>query len=169
MNRLSLFFLRFGLWGLLLLTAACNQKTAIPAPAFDTPAFVGPQWTMAAFYLNPSIDFDGVLDTDLLPFMDACNRDNEMLFGADGTLSLLEGPTSCGGSPDANRQLRRWAYNASQQTLTLTKSDLTSEPTSWTITAMTPRTMTVETTITENSKPYRSLITWKANLPHQPP
>ena len=155
MNRFTFFSIRFCLLGLLLLTASCDQKTSTPVLAVDTPAFVGTRWQMTSFYLNPSIDFDGdgTLDTNLLSFMAPCDRDNSLMFNADGTLSLLEGPTSCRAFFDTDRQLSQWYYNPVTRTIRVTNAHQPGNSTQWNVLAVTPNALTVETTVIENGKP----------------
>ncbi|MGF7215751.1 hypothetical protein GGR92_001891 [Spirosoma lacussanchae] len=154
------------LLGVLLGTVACKQDKASPAPgsaSVAAPAFVGPRWHMTAFRLDPPTDFDGdgKLDTDLLSFMSACDRDNALVFDPGGKLITTDGQITCDTPETGAARGGSWTYNYATRTITITSGSANSV-TTWEVADLTSQTLTIHATITEEGKPLRTTIVWKA-------
>jgi hypothetical protein len=69
------------------------------------------QWKITAFTLAPPRDWDldGDLDSDIYPLLDACDKDNYMIFKSDGKLELNEGATKC-DPLDPQVEIQNWSF-----------------------------------------------------------
>lgn len=76
------------LGGVLLSGVSCKKDTneAAPDNGGNAPALVGKSWVVQFIVLQPAIDLDGdgKPDSGMVPFLDACNRDDSVVFQADG-------------------------------------------------------------------------------------
>lgn len=155
------------LLGLLLTTAACKKDTDPVAPEGGTPqglAFVGPQWQMTAFLLDPSADFDGdgKVDADLLPFMEACDRDNTMMFHSNGQIMTSEGALRCPDESGSTGKPGTWQYDKASKTLKIVDGDNPADVSTWQVLDASAKTLKIKTTVVEDGQTFSATIHWKA-------
>ena len=167
MKRIS--FLPVGslLLGLLLTTAACKKDVDTLTPGnggVTSPAFVGPRWQMTAFLLDPSADFDGdgKVDQDLLPFMPACDRDDNIVFDPNGKVMTSEGQLRCDNDPSDNVKPDAWTYNTATRTITITDGDDPGSVSTWEVLEASSKTLNIKTTVVEDGKTFTAILKWKA-------
>lgn len=152
------------LLGLLLTTAACKKDEVTPTPTnADTPAFVGPRWQMTAFILDPSIDFDGdgKVDSDLLPFMDACDRDNSLVFDKGGKIKTSEGQLLC-NKPSSTTKDDSWTYDAGTKSISIVDGEDPGSVSTWEVVDVSAKTLTIKTTVVEQGHTFKATLNWKA-------
>ncbi len=168
MNRFAIRSINALLVGVSLLTVSCKKDVGVLAPITEStqaPAFVGPQWQMSAFLLDPSVDFDGdgKVDSDILPFMPACARDNAIKFNQDGKISAHEGYLRCeDDEPNTNEKPDIWRYNKDTKTITITDGDDTSDISTWEVVEASSSKLTIKTTVVEDGVTFKASIHWKA-------
>jgi len=89
MKNLNLLF-AFLIIGLMATSCKKDEKT-LEEQRMD---FVsGTEWVASKMMLDT--DNDGTTDTDVMPSMDDCEKDNFIKFDADGTFVIDEGATKC--------------------------------------------------------------------------
>ena len=86
--------------------------------------FTGKNWKLVTLSVKPAVDWDldGKLDTDILKFVDECERDDLKHFKADHSMIQYPGNIKC-DEDDPQPVTGSWAYDANQQTLTLNEQD----------------------------------------------
>lgn len=167
MNRFVSRSINALLLGVSLLTVSCKKDVSVITPSTGStqaPAFVGPQWQMSAFLLDPSVDFDGdgKVDSDILPFMPACDRDNAIIFNPDGKITGVEGKLRCDDEPATNEKPDTWSYNNASKTITITDGDDPKEVSTWEITEASSSKLSIKTTVVEDGVTFKASIHWKA-------
>ena len=94
------YLLAFGACASLLVS--CDPETVTPEPAKEktkTEMLTGGKWQMSAgtdTYLEDGVE----RKVNTYSEMDACDKDDFMLFGTDGTATFDEGPTKCDPADD---------------------------------------------------------------------
>ncbi|MDB5242009.1 MAG: hypothetical protein JWP57_2634 [Spirosoma sp.] len=167
MNRFAIRSINALLLGVSLLTLSCKKDVDVLTPTTGSTqnlAFVGPQWQMSAFLLDPSVDFDGdgKADSDILPFMPACDRDNAIIFNADGKISGLEGQLRCDNEPAKNQKPDTWRYNDATKTITITDGEDPTDVSTWEVVEVSSKKLTIKTTVVEDGVTFNASIHWKA-------
>ncbi|WP_345269582.1 hypothetical protein [Nibrella viscosa] len=86
-------------------------------PAFRTttvaPSFVSKAWKIQSIKLDNPVDFngDGRPDTELASFLDACTRDDALIFEANSNLITDKGTLHCREDEPAKELTGHWIYD----------------------------------------------------------
>jgi len=69
------------------------------------------KWRMTALKMTPPVDYDGdgIVDSDVYAFIEACDKDDYFTFMKDGTLELNEGTLKC-DPLDPQTQTDNWSF-----------------------------------------------------------
>jgi hypothetical protein len=123
---------KIGLTGLLLV-AACRKSTHDAWPTAS--AFVGKAWRLEAIRpLAPTdLNGDGQAEANILPLLDACERDDRLTFAANGHFHSDRGAARC--SPNEAPEAPGGTYRFLAKTRTILLSDWSAPGTSreWTV------------------------------------
>ncbi|QDK80316.1 hypothetical protein EXU85_17585 [Spirosoma sp. KCTC 42546] len=167
MNRFPTFMLAV-MATLVLATSSCKKGDdgVQPADNTATPAFVGKNLVMTSFQVNPAIDLDGdgKLDTDLMVFLRACDKDNTLVFEKNGTLSGSNGQLSCSDNeadPSAVKP-SHWTYNEQTKTIRIVKDSDATDVSEWKVLEASATGLKAEVSIADPSQTSKTLMTWKA-------
>ena len=78
------------------------------------------QWRITAITITPGIDLDedGTVDTDVYKFTEACDRDDYLVFSANGTYEDNEGATKC-DTGDPQTASGNWAFNDNETKMSI--------------------------------------------------
>jgi hypothetical protein len=104
------FYLMVVLLGLSLFSCKKDEKTA-------KENLIG-KWMMTAMTISPAQN--GV--TDQFSTMDACGKDDLVIFNADGTVTNDEGVVKCNASDPQTSSGGTWALSTDGKTLTITST-----------------------------------------------
>jgi hypothetical protein len=147
-------FFTLALLGGLLLGgfSSCKKDNNEPNPGTGggTPSFVGKNWVVQSILLDPAIDLDGdgKPDSDMVPFLDDCNRDDSVVFQADGKMMEDHGAVLC--DDDNNVKLKHthnWTYDATSRKISLADPTTPSEVSTWDVLDLSSSTLNVRATI----------------------
>lgn len=151
---------------LLLAVTACKKGDEAVEPADTSPAFVGKNLMMTSFSVNPAIDLDGdgKLDSDLLVFLRPCDRDNTIKFEKNGILTGGNGQLSCDAdeTDPSTAKASHWTYNAQTKTIRIISDTDATDVSEWKIVNASATDLTVEIAVSEPTRSYKTVMTWKA-------
>jgi hypothetical protein len=103
---------------------------------------VGKNWKMVSFVLDPGINVNGVIVTDIFAQYDPCMKDGTTKFLANGTYADDEGALKC--DPDDPQTLTgTWVFNPAETVLTMTETG--DSPISYDIVTLTATSLVVST------------------------
>lgn len=167
MKRLPTFLLA-AMATLMLATSSCKKGDDGVQPVDNTvtPAFVGKNLVMTSFQVNPAIDLDGdgKLDTDLMVFLRACDKDNTLIFEKNGTLSGSNGQLSCSdddADPSAVKP-SHWTYNEQTKIIRIVKDDDATDVSEWKVLEASASGLKAEVSIPGSNQTSKTIMTWKA-------
>lgn len=139
------------------LLVACNSSTGNDDDAkggSKTDMLVGKNWKPVSDMLDPGINVNGVIVTDIFAQYEACEKDGSIKFLANGTYADDEGSLKCDAS-DPQTETGTWVFNPSETVLTLTQAGGT--PISFDIVTLTATSLVIST----------SAIDWGDELNHK--
>jgi hypothetical protein len=76
-------------------------------------------WMITAATIDPDIEMDDGLVTNVYPYLDPCQRDNLMKFNTNGTVAQDEGATKCDPDDPQIIDEGNWAFSNNNKTLTI--------------------------------------------------
>ena len=86
----------------------------------DTHGFTEKEWKLDAMTVSPAVDLDGdgVPDSDLIQFMDDCDKDDITIFRKNSKVITNYGPLKC-DNESQEEETGTWSYQESTKKLTL--------------------------------------------------
>ncbi|ADQ18012.1 lipocalin family protein [Leadbetterella byssophila] len=104
----------------LKLTIALAICTSLQASQYSSP-FGNKYWIIESSTIQPALDLDldGKPDTDILKITPACEKDDALLFRADGTILTHRGKVKCEDDEETEEETGEWTYDASSKKFTL--------------------------------------------------
>ncbi|MVM33552.1 hypothetical protein GO755_26175 [Spirosoma sp. HMF4905] len=152
---------------LTLTISSCKKDNGAVQPTTDNSlAFVGKNLMMTSFQVNPAIDLDGdgKLDSDLTVFLRACDKDNTIIFEKNGTMSGSNGQLSCSDdeSDPSTVKPSHWTYNEQTKTIHIVEDGDPTDVSDWKVVEASASGLKVELSVTEPTKSYTTIMTWKA-------
>jgi hypothetical protein len=146
-----------------LLFSACKKDHDPINPADDKLIFVDKQWQLTAFILDPPVDLDGdnKPDSDLMPYLPDCSKDDILVFKADGKMGgnpgeRCEDESSTGGINGT------WSYNKDTKTLTITGNESATDVDEWKVVEMSATTLKAKVEVTEEGTTLTAYLLFKA-------
>lgn len=98
-----------------------DQETVIPKS--KTELLTSAPWKATAATVAPPVEVaPGIFISDFYAFMEACEKDNLIIFKADGTGMDDEGATKCDDN-DPQIEDFTWSFNANETTITQSYED----------------------------------------------
>lgn len=168
MNRFPTFMLA-AMAALVLTTSSCKKGDdgVQPTDNTATPAFVGKNLVMTSFQVNPAIDLDGdgKLDTDLMVFLRACDKDNTLIFEKNGTLSGSNGQLSCADDEAADPSAVKpshWTYNEQTKIIRIVKDSDATDISEWKVLEASTTGLKAEVSVPDQNQSSKTTMTWKA-------
>lgn len=123
------------------LLIACNSSTSTDDKGgTKTELLVGKNWTQISEVLDPGVNANGVIVTDLFAQYAACDKDGTIKFLANGTYADDEGSLKCDAS-DPQTKSGTWVFNPAETVLTLTETG--GSPISFNIVTLTAKSLVV--------------------------
>lgn len=118
MKRNTLFFILFTL----SVISSCSKDEVknTTNQGFNIDLLFTAKWKLAAMTIDPGVDRDGNLTTDLYPELSSWNTDNTRLFIANGSGIDDEGPTKF-GTDDPQTSPIAWSLNTEKTKITITR------------------------------------------------
>ena len=100
------------------LMACVYQPSAATAQSLP---FTDKYWKLEALTVSPAIDWDldGKPDSNILPLLDECERDDRMLLRKDGRMMGDQGEDACDEEEERVYERGKWHYSAAEKTLSL--------------------------------------------------
>lgn len=112
--------------------SSCKKDSDAPAVVTTTPTeyLTAGNWLTTAITITPGVDIgNGVLLTDLFSTLDACEKDDLLIFNSDGTVTADEGVLKCDPNDPQSVNDGTWSISSDYQTLTMTPpADNTEDP-----------------------------------------
>lgn len=111
---------------LLLLTltviSSCSKDEVknTTTQSFNIDLLFTAKWKLAAMTIDPGVDRNGTLTTDLYPELSSWNTDNTRLYIANGSGIDDEGPTKFGANDPQTLPIA-WSINTEKTKLTITR------------------------------------------------
>ncbi len=84
-------------------------------------------WVFTAITVDPPIEENGVLITDVYSQYNQCERDDIFCFKANGIYSLEEGATKCNDSHPQVIETGTWTFNQTESVVNFTSDGFTEE------------------------------------------
>ena len=152
---------------MLTLSSCTKESDSVqPTSTKNNLMFVGKDLRMTSFQINPAIDLDGdgKLDTDLTVFLRDCEKDNTLVFEKNGQLSGNEGQLACSNNETDSSVAKpsHWTYNEQTKTIHIVKDNDATDVSDWKVLEASASGLKVEISITEPSKSYKTIMTFKA-------
>jgi hypothetical protein len=118
-------------------------------------------WKLASLTISPAIDLngDGTPDSDLTPFVSACNKDDVTNFKSDKTYTMDEGASKCNAADPQVFENGTWSFSSDESKITLTPTGSPDSDT-YTITELTESTLKYTETQSDSSGNYTFTATW---------
>jgi hypothetical protein len=118
-------------------------------------------WKLSSLTISPAIDLngDGTPDSDLTPFVSACNKDDVTIFKSDKTYTMDEGATKCSATDPQVFENGTWAFSADESKITLTPTGSPDADT-YTITELNENTLKYTETQSDSSGTYTFTATF---------
>ncbi len=82
----------------------------------------GKNWVLISETINPALDVDGTLITDLYSQYATCDKDDIGKFNTNGTYTLEEGKTKCEGTDPQVYETGTWSFNSDETIIIVTPS-----------------------------------------------
>ncbi|QIX61753.1 hypothetical protein HER32_11420 [Hymenobacter sp. BT18] len=105
-----------------LLLSGCQAAEELPRPLTKADYLIGKDWALASVQVDPGFERGPDIITDLLPYYEACRRDNSWRFEATGQFCFDEGTSRC-TAYDPQRIAGHWALTTDERKLVLTVHD----------------------------------------------
>jgi hypothetical protein len=124
-----------------LFLIACNKSPT--APATKTDLITNKNWVMTSATINPGVNINGVVITDMYAQLPPCIKDNIMRFSSNGTYVDDEGATVCSaGAPQTTPGT--WAFSPNETVVTMSLSG--NSPESYIIESLTANSFVISNT-----------------------
>lgn len=108
---------------ILISFSSCKKDSDTPVEDTTTPTelLTAGNWLTTAITINPGVDIgNGVILTDLFSQLDACEKDDLLIFNTNGTVTADEGAVKCDANDPQSVNDGTWTISSDYQTLTLT-------------------------------------------------
>jgi Lipocalin-like domain len=109
-------------WGyllLLLFSASCSKSNSPSKTALLTTSM----WRLVAFDIDPARNINGHDETDMFQFYDPCERDDYIIFNADGTFEVNNGPQKC-APVDPQKIIGTWFLSGNDTKLVISPANI---------------------------------------------
>lgn len=159
-NNLRVAFLALAVIGAL---ASCKKNDEVK-PTDDAPAFVDKRWKLTSFELTPPIDLDGDgdVDSDLMPYLDECAKDDVVIFKRDGKMAGDQGSLHC--DDDTSDDVPgTWTYDKNTKILRISGNESTNDLDELEIIEMSSNMLKAKVESTEEGVTITAVMTWKAS------
>lgn len=133
----------------LILVFSCSKKSD-PAPASPDQLLVTPKgWITTAGTINPPISIPGApagtppISDFYSLFLEACEKDDVLLFTSNGQYKIDEGATKCNTSDPQTKEQGTWAFNSTKTILNITPQSGTGDAYTMTIAELSATTLKI--------------------------
>ncbi|MDA8886489.1 lipocalin family protein [Bacteroidia bacterium] len=122
-----------------------DEGSTVPSVSEKTQLITASPWVLSAITIKIGTEVE-----DMYSDLDACSKDDEIIFKSDGTEIFDEGDTKC--DPDADQQETfTWSFNTAETELTLTEDG---EPETGTLKELSATKMELEFSQVEDGVTY---------------
>jgi Lipocalin-like domain len=143
---------------------ACNSSTSTEETGGGkrSEIIVGKNWKQISITMDPGININGVVVTDLFAQFENCEKDGSTKFLANGNYAEDEGSLKCDPS-DPQTLSGTWVFNPDETVLTMTETG--DVPVSYDVVTLNSTTMVVTTTSSDfgDELNHKLTLTFKAN------
>jgi len=147
-----------------LTMSGCKEQNNDVLPGDGSPAFVGKRLILSSFIMDPAVDLDGdgKPDPDLLHFLEACEKDNILIFEKGGKLSGENGLLRCDGAGAAEGNAGTWTYDESTKMLRIVDADDKTDISEWKVIESSSKILKAQVEVVEDGFTLKAIMTWKA-------
>lgn len=119
MRKITTSFTAF-LFAMILISANVGCKKDKDEEKSKTELLTSGQWKISAMTLTPGSDWDmdGDIDTDLYSLLDACDKDDYLVFSTNGSVEYNEGATKC-DQDDPQSESDSWSFTDNETKINL--------------------------------------------------
>ena len=151
-------------FSVILALASCKKNDEVTPTGNNSPAFVDKKWKMTAFELTPAVDLDGdgTPDSDLMPYLDDCAKDDLIIFKKDGSLGGDPGAKLCPGDNTSGDVSGSWTYDKNTKMLKIIGNDGPNDLDEFEVIEASANTLKTKVQSTEEGVTITAVITWKA-------
>ncbi|GHN01667.1 hypothetical protein WSM22_31560 [Cytophagales bacterium WSM2-2] len=138
---------------------SCSKKNETPIPSKESLLVLNNGWRLTSVTISPGIG--GVTDY-YNTVLEACERDNIMLFDPHGTYTVDEGATKCDPSDPQTADHGTWTFNASKTVITQISADVSALPVALNIVSLSATTLVYKSSINFLGTDYTLTVTQTA-------
>lgn len=109
-----------GLISLLMLLAVASCKKEDPVPEKTTKDHItAHNWKLTAQVMDPGINFNGTIITDVFVLASDCTKDDLTKFESNGSITDDEGATKCNATDPQTTTDGKWVLSSDNKTITI--------------------------------------------------
>lgn len=137
------------------------QSSAARSPSVNS-SFTDKYWVMTAFTAAPGIDWDldGTVETDILPKLEPCEKDDAIMFRKDNQVLRHHGANRCDEDEEEVEEAGTWQYTPA--TRQLTRSGDGSRTATYTVVEVSGSKLVLQQNIEGKNKRHVLTATFKA-------
>ena len=110
-----------GLISLMMLLVMASCKKDDPAPVKTTKDYLtAHNWKMTAQVIDPGVNINGTIITDIFVFVPDCTKDDLTKFESNGSITDDEGATKCDPTDPQTTTDGKWVLSSDKKTMTIT-------------------------------------------------